>query len=700
MRRKWQQALWLGGISGLLALGLWIGGQLQGLEALLWRWRVERFASDAPTSERIKVILLDQASLDWGDRQQGWSWPWPRQVYAPIIDFCRRGGARSIAFDVLFTEASMYGVEDDALLGQAFAGQPAALAVFLGRQTAQQTTWPDFAPRPDWLQAPLSPALQEILSEPAAAFPVPEIAAQVAWPANVKDDPDPDGIFRRATLLRVFDGVPVPSLGLAAWLAGGGGGGVLADGWFRYGDRRVPVDDRGRVILRYRGPSGTHQSLRAAAVIRSELQILSGETPELDPATVHDCHVLFGFSAPGLKDLRATPLSGDYPGVEIHATLLDNLLAGDPLRDTPAPVNAAGVLVLSGLAGYGILRARNARQNGIGFVAAGTVLAAAGLATYAAGWWWPMAPPTLGVILAMVGAVVWNYATEGRQKRFIKSAFNQYVGPAVLDELVAHPEKLTLGGEKRELTMFFSDLEKFSTFSERLAPPQLIELLNAYLTEMGAILKEEGAYLDKFIGDAIVAFWNAPVPQADHAARAVRAALRCQRRGAELRTAWEGQFGAVVRTRIGINSGEVVVGNMGSQDKFNYTMLGDAANAAARLEGANKSFGSYTLIAEATWKQIGDAVRGRELGAITVVGRRQAMRVFEPLVLGDEPLPPWVATFEAALAACRERRWTDALAGFEALPDDPAARIYAARCRELVAGTLADWDGVWALTEK
>lgn len=700
MAKKAIQIVALGLISGALALGIAKTGALQGVEALLWRWRVNLLASESTATANIKVILLDQASLDWGAAQRGWSWPWPRQVYEPILAFCRRAGVRSISFDVLFTEPSAYGVEDDELLGKAFDGQPAALAVFVGRQAEQQQTWPDFAARPDWLKGKIPEATRVAITEPGAAFPVPEIAAHVAWPANVKDSPDRDGVFRRATLARIFDNTLLPSLGLAAYLAAHPTPCTWSEGWFHIGERRLPVDRKGRMILNFRGKTGTHQGIRAAAVINSELSLREGKKPELDPGVFKDCHVLFGFSAPGLKDLRPTPVGGDYPGVEIHATLLDNLLAADPLRDTPGPFNTAAVPGLALLCALAILKGRNARWNVITFFAATLLVGGLGLLAYKLGWWWPMAPPAVACALALVGGVVWNYATEGRQKRFIKSAFNQYVGPDVLDELVAHPEKLALGGEKRELTMFFSDLEKFSSFSERLDPPRLIELLNIYLTEMGAILKEEGAYLDKFVGDAIVAFWNAPVRQTDPAVRAVRATLRCRRRCEALQAEWEARFGAIVRMRVGMNTGEVVVGNMGSRDKFNYTMLGDAANVAARLEGANKAFGTYTMIAEPTWQQAAGSVTGREIGAITVVGRHTPLRVFEPLALAGEALPDWVAGYEAGLAACREKHWAAALALFEAIKDDPVARVYATRCRALVDGTLADWDGIWNLTEK
>ncbi len=697
MARKTTQGLIIGSGAAALAGALWLAGALDAVESVTWDQRVRFFAEPSPATPRIKIILLDQKSLDWGAQENGWPWPWPRSVYVPIFDYLKRDGARAVSFDWLFTEGSgADSVSEDVQLGDGYTRLPSVAAVFLGDQARQQTRWPDHVARP----ARPPEGLTVARPESGAAFPVPEVATNATLLANIKDEADPDGIFRRASLYRTFDGVALPSLGLATLLADTPVTGRFAHGTFEVAGHRVAVDRQQRVLLRYRGDSGTHQAIAAAAVIQSELQAQAGEKPTLPPGTFKDCYVLFGSSAPALKDLRPAPVSGDYPGVEIYATLLDNLLAGDALRDAPPAAVFLATLLLSILAGGVVVFCRTTAQNVITLLCFLPLPFAAGYLGYAAGWWWPIAVGEAGVALALVGGIVWNYATEGRQKRFIKSAFNQYVGGEVLNELVRDPAKLKLGGEKRELTMFFSDLEKFSSFSEKLDPPRLIELLNVYLTEAGEILTAEGAYVDKFVGDAIVAFWNAPVSQPDHARRAVRAALLCQRRCAEKRAEWEQQFSAVVKMRIGLNTGEVVVGNMGSRDKFNYTMLGDAANAASRLEGANKAFGTYTMVAESTWQQLGGTIRGRELGQLTVVGRKAPMRVFEPLALEGEALPDWLPDYERGLAAVKERKWAEAAGIFAALTDDPVSRTYAARCAELAAGTRAEWDGVWSLTEK
>ncbi len=706
MPRKFIYGLLVGLGAALVAMGLWLTGGLDRWEYTTWSWRARLFAAPGPATAQIKLILLDQASLDWGARENGWAWPWPRQVYAPIVDFCVRGGAKVIAFDVIYSEPSAYDVADDEALGAAIAASGRFIAAaFLGRQTEQATNWPSFVPSAplrvegldEWLRSPAAARLVM----PGAAFPIPQVVTNARMVGNVKEVPDADGVFRRTALFRVFDGQAVPILGAAAFWAGAESGPWrIGDGWL-VGDRlRAPIDGAGRTILRYRGRSGTHQAFGAAAVIQSELRLQAGEPPTIDPAVFKDKYVLFGFSAPGLKDFRPTPIARDYPGVEIHATILDNCLAGDFIRETPAGLAGLLILMLALISGVAVTESRRVWQNTAAFVVLLPLPLLLGFALYPAGYWLPVMAGETAVALALVGATIVNYATEGRQKAFIKSAFKQYLGAEVIEQLIADPGRLQLGGERRTLTLFFSDIEKFSSFSERLDPPTLTTLLNDFLSDMTDIILEEGGYLDKYIGDAIVAFWNAPLDQADHAVRAVRSAIRCQRRLAERRDEFFQRTGALVKMRVGINTGEVVVGNMGSRNRFNYTVLGDAANLASRLEGANKAFGTYVMVSEATWLLCKNRFPGRELGRLTVVGRKTPVRVYEPLGLEGEPLPSAMADYARALELCRAGKTADALRIFEGLPDDPPARKYADQCRMLLKSSDPVWDGIWNLTEK
>lgn len=702
MKKKILQAFVLGGCSTALAAVLWLSGAINHFEYATWNWRVTKLWRPSQFTSKIKVILIDQASLDWAAKENGLSWPWIRQAYGPVIDFCRRAGVRSIAFDMLYSEPSGAGVEDDLTFGAKIGEKKDfVLAFFMGKQASQAIHWPVEIPRPVWT---FMGRTNQWPGAPGAAFPVKAVATNVAMLASVAEEPDDDGVFRRVTPMRVFDGQPVPVLGMSAWLNFQSLEERVVEeknGGLRIGGSFLPFDKNKRTILRFRGRSGTHQCYSAAVVIRSELQIEAKEKPQIDPAELKDCYIFFGISAPGLKDLKPTPAGGDYPGVEIHATFLDNLLEGDFMRDPPRGVALAVVLLLSIAAAGGALAARNGSQTAIAFAGFLAIPFALGYGLYSAGIWWPMVFSGTSIAVAITSALAWNYATEGKQKRFIKSAFKQYLSGDVIDQMLANPGRLQLGGEKRELTMFFSDLKGFSSFSEKLDPPALTSLMNDVLSDACDVIFEEGGTVDKFIGDAIVAFWNAPMAQADHALRAVRTTILIQRKLDERRAEFEERtLGLPMRMRIGLNSGEVIVGNMGSRQRFAYTMLGDAANLAARLEGANKPFGTYIMVAENTWSQLNGAVPGREIGFVRVVGRAQAVKVFEPLGLPGEPMPPLFADYPKAMQRLREKKWAEAHDLFANIKDDPLSRKYAERCAELRDGKMTDWDGIWNLTEK
>ena len=703
-----------GGLVGLatasVVLGLWSTGWLERLEYSTWSWRVGMFTARTRPHPQVRVVLLDQASLDWGKKENDWTWPWPRTVYGPLLDFCKRGGAKAVAFDVLFTEPSSYQADDDLALGEAIRRSPPFIgALALGKQSGVATHWPPVAlplgPSFSGLEQWLASSHADQMVMPRATFPIPEVATNAALLANVSDQPDADGQFRRASLFRVFDGRAVPALGLAAYLAGEKSAGTmppvrLRNGWLEIGTRKAPIDDLGRSILGFHGTNGMHESFSAAAVIQSELRLQAGEKPVLNPEIFKDAYVFFGYSAPGLLDLRPTPLSRVSPGVEIHATCLDNLLTAGFLRTAPSWFVALATLLLCALGSGLVSLSRKARQSLLFFGVFLPTPVVGAFVAYPLGWWWPLVGPELALASALVGGVVLNYATEGRQKAFLKRAFKHYLGADVIDQIINDPSRLRLGGEKRQLTLLFSDIEKFSSFSEKLDPETLTGLLNEYLTDMTDIILEEGGYLDKYIGDAIVAFWNAPVAQPDHTIRAIRAVLRCQRRLAERRTHYKDRAGVLIKARIGMNTGDVTVGNMGSRDRFNYTVLGDAANLASRLEGANKTFGTYNLISETTWLQSQDHFTGRELGRIRVVGRQQPVRVYEVLGFAGEPLPPFVSDFESGLRLCLQGQWAEALACFERHPEDPASAAYAAQCRQRLSAAVQAWDGIWSLTEK
>ena len=707
--RKMLQGLAAGGIGFALALGLWMPGWLEAWEAKAWDWQVNLLAAPGRATDKIRLILLDQNSLDWGKKENALGWPWPREVYNLILDFCRRQGAKAVFFDVLFTEPSHFGVSDDRSFAEAIkAGPPFVGSVFLSDADGAGGKWPAFLPGPKFTIDGLGPWLEKTGAGAGGpskgVFPIQEVAANSRVLADTRLNPDPDNVYRRVKLLSLFDGRILPSPALGAFLASAADAPLkIVPGALIAGDHRVPIDEKGRALLNFRGPSGTHRAYSAAAVIQSELRIRDGGRPVIEGEDLfRDCYVFFGFSAPGLFDLRPTPVSGIYPGVEIYATSLDNLLSDDFMRTVPKAPLLALTLLLTLFTGIG-----TARVSGIGktLLVYGFFLLLPGLsaaAAYRAGFWLPLVVQEVGVAVTLLSAGLIYYTTEGRQKLFIKNAFKQYLSPAVIEELIRHPERLKLGGERRELSIFFSDLEGFTGISEGLEPEELTALLNDYLSAMTGIIHEEGGTVDKYEGDAIIAFWNAHLPQPDHAGRCVRAALRCQETLAGMRPAFRERIGKDLRMRIGINSGPAVVGNMGSHTRFDYTMLGDAVNLASRLEGINKEFGTYTVISQATLELLAGAFPVRELSRVSVVGRREPVTIHEPMFAAEyASRSEELRIFARGLEEFYQGRFDKAEIIFAGLGDrDRAALAYAGKCRSLIERPPERWTGVWVVTSK
>ncbi|MBU1675944.1 CHASE2 domain-containing protein, partial [bacterium] len=353
-----RHGLAIGAAAAVLALLLWSTGALESWERTTWDWRVRLFAGPGPATGQVVLVLLDQHSLDWGSETMSLAWPWPREVYGPILDFCARGGARVAAFDVLYTEPSVYGVYDDEALGEAIARN----GKFVGARFLE------ISPNHDGASG--------------STEPIPEVAKAATLLANVSDQPDADGIFRRAGLVERILGTEddVPSLGVGAWLVG------AEDAALDDLPARAHLNSAGTALLRYRGGTSAFTTYSAAAIIQSELRLLEGGEPTIDPASLRDRYVLFGFSAPGLLDLRPTPVSRVSPGVLVHATALDNLLSDGFMRDAPHWLAILGVALMGLLAGLLATSITSTRASVP--LAAGLIglPAVCGLAAYPPGW--------------------------------------------------------------------------------------------------------------------------------------------------------------------------------------------------------------------------------------------------------------------------------------------------------------------------
>jgi adenylate cyclase len=641
----------------------------------------------AKASPQVVVVTVDQADLDFF-KKQGVVWPWPRQLYANIIDYCKESGARAVIFDVLFTEASSYGPEDDQRLAQAAAAAGnVVLPFFLSRENKGANPLIPALLDKAGLQIP-GPPPREAVQYRSVTAPVGILMDGAAALGNVESNPDADGIYRRTPLVSLFKDRWLPILPFAAYLRLGKNGPLkfVKDGLL-VGNLRIPLDGQGNLLLKYRGPARSHQRFSAANVIASEARVRHNLPPIYPAKDFAGKWVLVGLTAPGLLDLKASPMGGVYPGVDVHATLLDNLLRGDFLRTLPGWGLWIWALVLTAFMAAAVLFSPSLLVTLAAFFA--LLLAHLALAALAfwSGLWADPVQPGIALALSFGLATAYSYATEGRQKRYIRGMFGQYMSEKVISHLLAHPEKLKLGGERRQVTLFFSDLAGFTTISERLDAETVVTLLNDYLSAMTEIILEEAGTVDKFEGDAIMALWGAPLDEEDQAQLACRAALR-QRAALEgLNQRFAGMKLPPLKMRIGLNTGEAIVGNLGSAKRFDYTVIGDTVNLASRLEGLNKFYKTAIMASEATAMGCQDAVAFRELDLVAVKGKEKPVRVFEVVALKEDLSPELEARnreFARALELYRQGDYPAAEAGFAALlekfPEDGPSETFLSRC--------------------
>ncbi len=705
-----QRLLALIGIWLTVSLFIWLaqtGGVLQEIENRAWDWRLQFSTKRQQVDGQVKVIVIDQSSLDYFATQEKIYWPWPRALYEPVLKFLNHGGARAVAFDILFTEPSSYGVEDDAVLAAAVSeGAPVVSAVAL--RSSQPLVEPNVRAQkliskqvPASLAIPnLFPLGKHVQLYEAITTPIDELVEHSAAFGNVSALPDSDGIFRHARPWAQFAGVPFLTLPFAVYNLSSPNPEALQ--WFT--DR---VDTEGKLAVQFRGPARTFPTFGIASIIASYQQILEGKQPQVDPALFGGNFVFVGMDAPGLLDLRPTPLSEAFPGVEYNATVLDNILRQDFVKKWTPTENFLFTSLISLLVVSASLLLRQIPVQIVAIAAIMGGLLLFSLQMAFAGVWIATVLPLSAAALSAFAAVAFQYQMEGRQHRFIRDAFRFYVSPAVIDKIVQDPSSLSLGGERRELTILFSDIVGFTNISEKMDPQRLVQLLNTFLSAMTEIILKHGGTVDKYVGDAIVAFWNAPLVVEDHAARALRAAVECQRELGRLGKHFQDEYSVQIRMRVGLHTGVVGVGNFGSRERFNYTVIGDAANLASRLEGANKFFGTSILISGSTNTAQNGFIPTRKIADIRVVGKSEAIAVFEPLfdagfgVLSKEQ----IAAYSQALAAFELGQLETSLEHFSQLGHDPVSRVYLSRINRDIArrdGNKGDekWSAVWNLSEK
>jgi adenylate cyclase len=651
---------WAGFAAALLALALSLTPWWHEVELKAFDWLT---ISTAPNRSELPITIvgIDEASFAALKQQ----WPWPRSLHAQILDRLREAEASVVAFDVVFSELSP-SPKDDAALAQAIKNfGPVVLAADL--------TYAETEGSKQWLRVEPHELFQKAGATPGFA------SVQI----------DPDGVQRQ-----------VPVAQDAFWRQ------ILT----RFDQRNPGVvgdlsADTG-MRIRYLGGPHTFTYIPFYKLLEPEKNLGPNWKEFLKDNIVligRDLNATTEVNA-AQADMFQTPFFAKnkmlMPGVEIHANLIANMVSGEVIHEAPPEWSR---YLLAGVALLTLLLMRRWQPVKSGIVGL-LLIAAVGGADYALFakqlLWLPAAATVLAIVLIYLAQGGVAYFIESRQRRQIKQAFSMYVSPAVVEEMTAHPERLTLGGERRELTLLFTDLAGFTSISEALNAEEVAAILNRHLTEMTASVLEYNGTVDKFIGDAVMAFWGAPILDVDQSEHALRAAIQMQQKIAAMRAEVSAAGGPDLHMRIGVHRGDCIVGNMGGDNRFDYTAIGDTVNLASRMEGVNKVYHTGILVSDSVAQAVAGKIPLRPVDTVRVKGKHLGVDLYTPC---DNP-----ALIEAstnALAAYRQGDWAAAEAKWQAVaeqfPEDPLPPVFLERLAEFRShGYPADWDGITTLESK
>ncbi len=719
-----------------------------------------RAKGESEPRNRIVIVAIDEDAIETYGR-----WPWSRDLMGYLVTRIQNAGAKVVALDAVFPEpddripqglkellrkqgltrllSSCRDCDLDATFEQAIALNPSKIVLGWGSEFVCQPRF-DSSETCEDEAAPVAEsfgkfALRNIQVRegwdrrkspfPTALGPVVNLERfnrRARHSGYFFYEPEPDGIVRKAFLISTLNGKHYPSLALATLQAGMQDElelkiderGLARGLRLARSGRDIGVSPLGAIAINFRGHAERFPYVSAAALMEQQ-EPEGGARPDRGLASARvdevfrDAYVLIGATAVGMRDIRQTPFDMNFPGVEVHATILDNLLSGDWLMPSAGGLGFWIIVLLmtAGMLSYGNLIRRLEALPAI-------LLAVSSFALLIAGDYqlftrlnqdWNTGFLYLNFVTCTGLVIVAKYMAEEQTKKFVQGAFSKYVSPAVVAEIVRNPEKFQSGGEKRELSILFCDVRGFTSIAERLEAPALASLLKDYLSLMTDVLIEHGATVDKYIGDAIMAFWNAPLEQPDHASRALHAALDMLRTLEGHRWALKRDHGISIEIGIGVNTGIASVGNMGSRTNFSYTAIGDQVNLASRLEGLTKHYGVGAVASRDSLSALG--ARGkpgvlpefRVLDRVKVKGKAKAVEIVQllPATLPAEALE----RFELGRQRYLGRDWTGAIDAFsradEILRGDPPSRMFIERCRRLAANPPApDWDGSWSMDAK
>ena len=701
-----------------------------------------RFRGARAPGKEVVIVAIDDDSVKSVGR-----WPWSRENMARLLTSLKTAGPRVIALDIVFAEkeetvayqairnlcdeiarrgaspevlrlleAEKSKADVDRLLAKVLSqGPPTILGFFfesvggkVGGVQPEQLMGGSFLKSSTYNVVRLldtQPSQVPLVSATGIERNLPEITEAAAGDGYFNMIPDPDGMVRWFPMSILYGGeffAPLTLVSLSHYqdkapMA------ITLSHWgvegIRLGRREVPVDRYGRLLINFLGPAGLIPTYSAAAV-------MDGSLPA---GALKDKIVLVGATAVGIYDLRVTPFSGTFPGVEIQATAMDNLLHGDFIT-TPPLALALMLLILVALAILlGLVLPRLSAV--LSFLFTLMVLVSyVGLNYYLFsrhGLQLELFYPQALIVLVYLGVTSQRFLAEEEERKRIRKAFESYVAPTIVQEMLKHPEQLRLGGERREITILFTDIRGFTTMSEKLDPEALVTLLHDFLNPMSNIIVNQGGTIDKYMGDAIMALFGAPLAQPDHAHLACRAALEMVSSLAALNQEWATQGRPPLRVGVGVNTGPMAVGNMGSDRLFDYTAIGDNVNLGSRLEGLNKYYGTNILISQTTAAAVGNAFILRDVDQVRVKGKAQAARIYELLGAGapDPDLARYLELYHSALALYRQGQFAASRTAFEQVlevrPGDAGCQRYLALTQKHLENPPGpDWEAVTVIDGK
>jgi adenylate cyclase len=652
-------ALGLG--AGVIALLLGRLPFVETIELKTYDWRMRATASPTGAHPDLVLVTIDETSLRNLDPVVG-RWPWPRLVHAQLVNFLARGPAKVIVYDVLFTERDARtftvqgepwtGAESDDELARASA--KAGTVISAANASPEETAGSSGPP----VALPALPGAgfrlnHDIEGRPRVILPFPALRDSSLAVAHSFVVLDSDGPLRRyVPFIRVNDAY-MPSLAVAGAMKAlqlpPDRARLDSEGlWI--GNRHLPLVDATlpsfygesrrsrRVLVPYRGVHDdgkpTYREFPFYDLFYAEQQVLAGQPPIVEPAVFKDKIVVVGATAAGLFDLFTVPLRGKMPGAQVHASVIDSILSNRFLRQAGWLLSAS-VTLLAGLAA-GVAVVLLGPWVGLGVTALGALgLVGGNVSLFGRGLWLALTAPLLAVALAAFGGVAYHYFFEGREKRKVKRLFSRYVSKDVYNQLLANPGGAALGGHRRHMTVLFSDIRGFTSVSEKGDPEEIVGQLNEYFSRMVEIVFAHRGTVDKFVGDMIMALFGAPLDDDRHADHAVQTAIAMAGELDALNQQWAAAGRPRLDIGIGISTGDMVAGNIGSESIMSYTVIGDTVNLGARLESLNKDYKSRIIISEQTRMALKETYDLYALGQVTVKGKSKAVTIFEVVVPGS-----------------------------------------------------------------